>query len=252
MRFSLLQVRAHAGRLMSIRNLYERITVGSRPAPASGARHQCLRARPVGVAHVDASRLAVAPGRRSARSTRRHHSLSEPDTMTPHQPGYRAPRWLPGGHLQTIYPFLFRRPPSPDLRRERWDTPDGDFIDVDWLDGSTSRPLVVLFHGLEGCSRSHYARALTASRAAARLARSGAPFPRLQRSTQPVAARLSLRRLRRRSIGSCSAWPRTRPGCALRSASRWAATRCSNGSHAPASRPRASWRAPRPSPPQWI
>ena len=73
---------------------------------------------------------------------------------------YCAPRWLPGGHLQTIYPYLFRRLPTPPLQRERWETPDGDFIDVDWLAGDRSKPLVVLFHGLEGCSRSHYARAL--------------------------------------------------------------------------------------------
>jgi len=73
---------------------------------------------------------------------------------------YRAPRWLPGAHLQTIYPYLFRRLALPPLRRERWDTPDGDFIEADWLDGDRHEPLVVLFHGLEGCSRSHYARAL--------------------------------------------------------------------------------------------
>jgi hypothetical protein len=73
---------------------------------------------------------------------------------------YRAPRWLPGAHLQTIYPYLFRRVPLPPLRRERWDTPDGDFVDADWLDGPPDAPLVALFHGLEGCSRSHYARAL--------------------------------------------------------------------------------------------
>jgi hypothetical protein len=73
---------------------------------------------------------------------------------------YRAPHWLPGAHLQTIYPYLFRRVALPPLRRERWDTPDGDFIDADWLDGPAQAPLVVLFHGLEGCSRSHYARAL--------------------------------------------------------------------------------------------
>jgi predicted alpha/beta-fold hydrolase len=46
----------------------------------------------------------------------------------------------------------------------RWDTPDGDFIDVDFLDdgdsgASADSPLVVLFHGLEGHSKSHYARA---------------------------------------------------------------------------------------------
>jgi predicted alpha/beta-fold hydrolase len=73
---------------------------------------------------------------------------------------YRAPRWLPGGHLQTIYPYLFRRLPLPPLRRERWETPDADFVEVDWLEGRADAPLMVLFHGLEGCSRSHYARAL--------------------------------------------------------------------------------------------
>jgi predicted alpha/beta-fold hydrolase len=47
--------------------------------------------------------------------------------------------------------------------RERWETPDGDFIDLDWLAPPTanpSAPLLVLFHGLEGSSRSHYAAAL--------------------------------------------------------------------------------------------
>lgn len=78
---------------------------------------------------------------------------------------FRSPPWLPGGHLQTIYPLLLKAP-APPYRRERWDTPDGDFIDVDWLEAtpdaepSASRPLVVLFHGLEGSSRSHYATAL--------------------------------------------------------------------------------------------
>jgi predicted alpha/beta-fold hydrolase len=43
------------------------------------------------------------------------------------------------------------------LRRERWDTPDGDFIDADFLDGPPDAPLLVLFHGLEGSARSHYA-----------------------------------------------------------------------------------------------
>lgn len=75
-------------------------------------------------------------------------------------PEYRAPWWLPGGHLQTIYPFLFLRPRPPRYRRERWETPDGDFIDLDWIDTPDSAPLVVLFHGLEGSSTSHYASAL--------------------------------------------------------------------------------------------
>jgi predicted alpha/beta-fold hydrolase len=74
---------------------------------------------------------------------------------------YRAPRWLPGGQLQTIYAYYLRSSAAVRYRRERWETPDEDFIDLDWLDesGDGSR-LLVLFHGLEGCSRSHYALSL--------------------------------------------------------------------------------------------
>jgi len=74
---------------------------------------------------------------------------------------YQAPRWLIGGHAQTIWPYLLRRPPI-RLRRERVETPDGDFWDFDWLDiaSSPSAPLVVLLHGLEGGAQSHYACAL--------------------------------------------------------------------------------------------
>ncbi|MCA1325264.1 YheT family hydrolase [Herbaspirillum sp. alder98] len=75
---------------------------------------------------------------------------------------YIAPRWLPGGHLQTIYPATFIRKPEVAFRRERWTAPDDDFVDVDFVDGLPGRPLVVLFHGLEGSSDSHYARALMA------------------------------------------------------------------------------------------
>lgn len=78
------------------------------------------------------------------------------DSVVPFQPAV----WLPGGHLQTIYPALFVRRPGVEFRRERWELPDGDFLDADWLDGPAHAPLVVLLHGLEGSSRSHYARAL--------------------------------------------------------------------------------------------
>jgi predicted alpha/beta-fold hydrolase len=104
---------------------------------------------------------------------------------------YCAPWWLPGGNLQTIWPALSGRRVAgerPRYRRERWVTPDSDFIDLDWLDDEAptlaaagaappaekagcagngpmrqpsldARPLLVLFHGLEGSSRSHYAEA---------------------------------------------------------------------------------------------
>jgi hypothetical protein len=76
---------------------------------------------------------------------------------------YRAPRWLPGGHLQTIYArgLGAKYQSQVQYRRERWETPDGDFIDVDWVDGAAGgRKLIVLFHGLEGYSQSHYALSL--------------------------------------------------------------------------------------------
>jgi predicted alpha/beta-fold hydrolase len=117
---------------------------------------------------------------------------------------YRAPLWLPSSHAQTIVPALFARLPAVRYRRERWDTPDGDFIELDWLVHGTHAhsavfaagshagngngasngtragndpaggandalsahtPLFVLFHGLEGSSGSHYARTLMAAAA---------------------------------------------------------------------------------------
>jgi predicted alpha/beta-fold hydrolase len=104
---------------------------------------------------------------------------------------YKAPMWLPGGNLQTIWPALCSKKiaaPEPIYRRERWTAPDGDFVDVDWLvnagdtiselNGSkpiqnprtaeeialrdlraAKSPLLVQFHGLEGSSTSHYALA---------------------------------------------------------------------------------------------
>ncbi|ASJ24537.1 YheT family hydrolase [Laribacter hongkongensis] len=74
---------------------------------------------------------------------------------------YRPPRWLPEGHSQTIWPaLLFRRAP-PAYRRECWPTPDGGIIALDFIDApQPDAPLVVLFHGLEGSSHSHYAIAL--------------------------------------------------------------------------------------------
>ena len=60
--------------------------------------------------------------------------------------------------MQTIYPAKMIRQPEIAYRRVRWDTPDGDFIDLDWVDGKG--PLLVLFHGLEGSSKSHYSLSL--------------------------------------------------------------------------------------------
>ena len=84
-----------------------------------------------------------------------------PSSLARDPASWRAPRWLPGGNAQTIWPALCsRRPAAVTWRRERWDTPDGDFVDVDFVDAATTgKPMLVLLHGLEGSSQSHYARA---------------------------------------------------------------------------------------------
>ena len=77
---------------------------------------------------------------------------------------YRAPPWLPGGNAQIIWPAMFARRfegAPPRFEPERWATRDNDFIDVDWQMSAPGdeAPLLVLFHGLEGSSGSHYAQA---------------------------------------------------------------------------------------------
>jgi predicted alpha/beta-fold hydrolase len=55
---------------------------------------------------------------------------------------------------------FFRRTPPLATRTERWDTHDGDFVDIVRLEASRGSPRLVILHGLEGAPRSHYARGL--------------------------------------------------------------------------------------------
>jgi predicted alpha/beta-fold hydrolase len=64
------------------------------------------------------------------------------------------------GHLQTVFAAVARRPGDLALRRVRLDTPDGDVVDVDWLDGRPGAPTVLVLHGLESSSRAGYVRQL--------------------------------------------------------------------------------------------
>lgn len=73
---------------------------------------------------------------------------------------YSPAWWIPGGHLQTLWGKLFRRQvPAPTVL-DRWDTPDGDFVELHRLRASPGAPRVLLLHGLEGTVRSHYAQGL--------------------------------------------------------------------------------------------
>jgi len=68
---------------------------------------------------------------------------------------YNPPLFFSDGHLQTIFPNLFRNVKGVRYRRERIDTPDADFIDLDWLLVGTERAAIVS-HGLEGNSGRSY------------------------------------------------------------------------------------------------
>src|SRR4051812_30147978 len=76
--------------------------------------------------------------------------------FTPTEPFVPA-AWVRSPNAQTIFATLARRgrrPPT--VLRERWETLDGDFIDVDTLPAHPRAPHVVVLHGLEGSSRSGY------------------------------------------------------------------------------------------------
>jgi predicted alpha/beta-fold hydrolase len=91
------------------------------------------------------------------RQSKAHHSV--PSFVLRNQSSeytYRPAWWVPGGHAQTLWGKFFRpRPPLP-VHVQRWETPDGDFIDVCRLSAAPGRPRLLFLHGLEGTIRSHY------------------------------------------------------------------------------------------------
>ncbi len=71
----------------------------------------------------------------------------------------RPPFCLINGHFETIVPSLFRKVENVHYSREKIDTPDGDFLNLDWAKVG-SRELLIVSHGLEGDSERHYVRGL--------------------------------------------------------------------------------------------
>jgi len=75
---------------------------------------------------------------------------------------FRAAWWLPGAHAQTVAGKYLRPKTGVRYRRERLETPDGDFLDLDWAsivgfpELPDDAPLVVVVHGLEGSAQSAY------------------------------------------------------------------------------------------------
>ncbi len=73
---------------------------------------------------------------------------------------FRPAWWLPGPHLQTLWPALFRKRPDLVVSKERLELDDGDFLDLIWT-GTPGLPLVLILHGLEGSlEESHYPKGL--------------------------------------------------------------------------------------------
>ncbi|UTC24393.1 hydrolase [Candidatus Comchoanobacter bicostacola] len=72
---------------------------------------------------------------------------------------YKPAWWLPNPHLQTLYPFIFKKKLKVPLQQEIFELPDGDFIDGWWTEKSQG-PIVILLHGLQGSVDSHYINSL--------------------------------------------------------------------------------------------
>ncbi|WP_226390165.1 YheT family hydrolase [Penaeicola halotolerans] len=75
---------------------------------------------------------------------------------------HKVPFYLRNGHMETIIPSLFRKVKGVNYERERIDTSDGDFLDLDWSRISTGQKrLLIVSHGLEGSTDRHYVKGLT-------------------------------------------------------------------------------------------
>lgn len=85
-----------------------------------------------------------------------------------HATPFKAAWWLNNRHLQTLFPTLFRKKSNLNRTRERFNTPDDDFLDCDWYseNSDSSKPLVIIMHGLAGSSSSAYVLGLQQSIAA--------------------------------------------------------------------------------------
>ena len=77
------------------------------------------------------------------------------------QSTFRPAWWLRNGHMQTAWGAAARRQRHHPYRKERWPTPDDDFLDLYFLDGDGDKPLALLLHGLEGNAQTRYMDGMT-------------------------------------------------------------------------------------------
>lgn len=72
---------------------------------------------------------------------------------------FKPPWWLTNPHLQTVWSTLFRRRKLLDIKTDRHELADGDYLDLAWI-GENRGPHVLILHGLGGCIHSPYANGL--------------------------------------------------------------------------------------------
>mgnify|MGYP001160926513 FL=1 len=79
---------------------------------------------------------------------------------------YTAPWFFPSAHWQTILPNVTRRRIRVEYRRERFELPDSDFMDLDWLESNpvhNEARCCIILHGLEGDSHAPYVKSMARS-----------------------------------------------------------------------------------------
>ena len=105
--------------------------------------------------------LENQPGvKRSATSPGTNSTDQTSTTLDDIKP-FRASWWCRSPHIQTLWPVLTKRQPQFAYRRQRLELDDGDFLDLDWSGfPENTRSIVLILHGLEGCSHSHYVRGI--------------------------------------------------------------------------------------------
>lgn len=79
---------------------------------------------------------------------------------------FRPAWWLRGPHRQSFWGPLVRAKDRPHYRLDRWETPDGDFLRLHFLETDPARPWLLQLHGLEGSVRSFYVSGITRAIAA--------------------------------------------------------------------------------------
>ncbi len=79
-----------------------------------------------------------------------------PIQASAYEGSFKPAWWCRSRHFQTICGGLFRPKPDVPVTHERLNTPDGDFVDVDWLEGAPGSPYVVILHGFGSTTQAAY------------------------------------------------------------------------------------------------